>query len=113
MRTVDDISVELAGALRAAVTARVGQYGGAVTSIRRDRDHDGDECLYVEVEYTAPETPFDPMNIVGLDGALRDIAYEYGERSILYVRNHFPHNQRIVATGSAYWLGNSPREPRS
>lgn len=113
MRTVDDISVELAGALRAAVTARVGQYGGAVTSIRRDVDHDGDECIYVEVEYTAPETPFDPMNIVGLDGVLRDVAYGHGERSILYVRNHFPHNQSIVATSSAYWLADAARNRRS
>lgn len=113
MRTLDTIPAELDHALREAVREHVGQYGGVVTSIRRDLDHDGDECIYVEVEYTAPETPIDPMNIVGFDGALRDVAFENGERSILYVRNNFPHDQRIVATGSAYWLGDAPRGHRS
>ncbi len=113
MRTLDGIPAELNGALHAAVMARVGQYGGAVGSIRRDRDHDGDECIYVEVVYSMPDKPVDPKNIIGLDGILRDIAYEHGERGIIYVHNHFPHNQRIVATGSAYWLGDAPRDRRS
>ena len=113
MRTLDNIPAELDYALREAVRARVGQYGGAVASMRRDLDHDGDDCIYVEVEYTTPGTPFDPLNIVGLDGALRNVAYENGERGILYVRNHFPHNQRIVATRSVHWLGDAPRDRRS
>ena len=113
MRTLGNISADLDRALRDAVEARVGQYGGVVASTRRDVDHDGDECIYVEVEYAKPETPVDPMDIVGLDGLLRDVAYEHGERGIIYIRNHFPLNQRIVATRTAYWLDDVARERRS
>ena len=100
MRTLDGIPAELNGALHDAVMARVGQYGGAVESIRRDRDHDGDECIYVEVAYSMPDKPVDPKNIIGLDGILRDIAYEHGERGILYVRNQFQDDQVVIAAGS-------------
>lgn len=112
MRTLDKIPAELDHALREAVRARVGQYGGAVASIRRDLDHDGDECIYVEVEYTAPETPFDPLNIVGLDGALRDVAYGLGERDILYVHNHFRPDQKIDQATLDRMLSKPPRHVR-
>ncbi|MCC7282567.1 MAG: hypothetical protein IT556_09305 [Acetobacteraceae bacterium] len=109
MRTLDDVPVELDHALREAVLARAGKYGGAVKSIRRARDHDGDECIDVEIVYSMPDKPVDPINIIGLDGILRDIAYAHGERGIVYVRNHFPHNQVIQATRSGFWLGDAPR----
>jgi len=96
MRTTDATPEALDNALRDAVDAAVGQYGATVSSIRRDVDFDGDECLFVEIAYDRPGIPVDPSVIAALDGKLRNVAYDLGERAILYVRNRFPKGQRII-----------------
>ena len=109
MRTTDAIPEALDRALRDAVESAVGQYGAKVSSIRRDVDFDGDDCLFVEIAYDHPDIPVNPLVIARLDLPLRDLAYASGERGILYVQNRFRDDQKVSGSGSKFWLGDEAR----
>jgi hypothetical protein len=95
MRTIDAIPDELDRALREAVSSAVGRYGGAVSAVRRDHDHDGDECIFVDIGYSLPDVPVDPEDVSQVVFRLNVVARDLGEQDFVYVHNHFDRNQRL------------------
>ena len=112
MRTLDAIPDSLDRALRDAVQSAVGCYGGAVATIRRGYDHDGDDCIFVEIDYTRPDIAVDPAMIAAVDGRLRNVAYDQGEHNILYIHNHFCADQKFDQSALDRMLSKPPRHVR-
>lgn len=101
MRSQKSVPDRLKAALCKAVEVGVGRYGGTIADVWRELDHDGDDAIFVDVNYTRPEIPVDPSDIVRLRAMLRDVALEQDESAILYVHHSFPRDQRIDETAYA------------
>jgi exodeoxyribonuclease-3 len=83
------------------VQEAVGKYGAFLRDVRRGFDWDGDECLFVTVDFTKPKIPVDPQIVGALDQRLRDVAREFDSATpFIFVENRFADEQRVIGSGS-------------
>lgn len=107
MNAIEKIPTELESAIRAEVVALMGDHGGVLRDIRYGADHDGDECLIVTIAYDPKAKLVDPRIANTLDHIVAEVAWQAGEKRLIYVRHQFGAQRGFAGFGSK--LAPSPR----
>lgn len=92
------IAARVKKAIERVIRARMERYGMRAIAVREGKDHDGDEVLYVDVEYDLVDEPL-PLGITyGLITEVRRVTEPLGEARFPHVRHHFDDRQEVVDT---------------
>jgi hypothetical protein len=89
----DDLTVEL----RQFLKAELANLAVSKIDVEYSQDHEGDSIINVIVRHKLSDKPFNPSALFRVDGQVRDLAWNLGERRFVHVRHLFDKKQKIAA----------------
>jgi hypothetical protein len=89
----DSLSVEL----RRFLKTELANPAVSKIDVEYSQDHDGDSIINVIVKHKLSDKPLNPSTLFKVDGQVRDLAWNLGERRFVHVRHLFDKKQKIAA----------------
>jgi hypothetical protein len=91
----DAVPKKLERAMRSLLKDRLESAGAQDIVVHPDSDHDGDAVVAVEVKHHLVDHPIDLKEVMDADKAVRNLAWEEGERRFIHIRHVFDEKQRV------------------
>ena len=90
------VSKKLESELRNLLKSELTTAGAYDIAIHPAADHEGDPIIVIEVKHSLVDRPIDLKEVIDADRAVRDLAWQTGERRFVLVDHIYDEKQKVA-----------------